>query len=299
MKKILSGILAMVMICVSSTVAFAKVGDVIGYAKYTDIVAYINHYPIMSYNVNDYTVVVAEDLRNYGFDVAWNQDTRSLNITRSSATTITPYGEVYTYASKLGQNSMPYLETDIKTYVNGKEVPSYNIGGNTVINIEDLRPFGEVVWVPEIRAIKMWIEDLPQTEYKKLRDINTPQKPISTAKDIETFLKWTNLGLDNCTQAIRCMSSFTRYNDSQFKSLFMDFVREAISAFNQAYVIAAKYRDTESAANDVAKIVNILNSMSYSGVTRLDTNNYAGKFSDIVSLSESFTGKIGQILLNK
>lgn len=37
MKKFLSGILAMVMMCVSSTAAFAKVGDKIGYAKYTDI----------------------------------------------------------------------------------------------------------------------------------------------------------------------------------------------------------------------------------------------------------------------
>ncbi len=183
MKKI---IMITLLVCIALTTllptfAYAKPGDVLGYAKYTDISAYINHYPITSYNINGYTVVVAEDLRNYGFDVTWNQYSRSLYIKRSSAKSITPYGTIYKYESKLGQNSMPYLETDIRTYVNGSLVGSYNIDGKTVINIEDLRPYGEVVWVPEIRAIKMWITDLPQATYKELTDISAVGKTTTTS----------------------------------------------------------------------------------------------------------------------
>ena len=135
MKKLISILLTTLTLCTSFSVAFAKVGDVIGYAIYTDIVAYINNYPIMSYNVNDYTVVVAEDLRKYGFDVEWNEKTRSLHISKGDATTITPYGTIYSYASKKGQKSMPYLETDIKTYINGTEIDSYNINVSTVVNM--------------------------------------------------------------------------------------------------------------------------------------------------------------------
>lgn len=154
----------------------AKTGDIIGYAKYTDISAYINHYPITSYNINDYTAVVAEDLRNYGFNVEWNGDNRSLNIYRNySATAITPYGEVYKNSSKLGQKALPYLETDIATYVNGNRVESFNIDGKTIIFFEDLKPYGEVVWVPELRAIKMWITDLPMKDYAPIKEYPSVQ----------------------------------------------------------------------------------------------------------------------------
>ncbi len=127
------------------TTTYAKTGDVLGYAKYTDISAYINHYPITSYNINDYTAVVAEDLRNYGFNVEWNGENRSLFITKNAdATQITPYGTVYKHSAKAGQNSFPYLQTDIVTYVNGSKVDSFNIDGRTCIYIDALSPYGEV-----------------------------------------------------------------------------------------------------------------------------------------------------------
>lgn len=189
MKKIVSMLICIISLCGICSTSYAKVGDVKGYATYTDICTYINHYPITSYNLNGYTVVVAEDLRNYGFDVEWNQNNRSLSIRRNNATTITPYGKVYKYGSKQGQKSSPYLETDIKTYVNSAEVQSYNIGGKTVINIEDLRPYGEVVWVPEIRAVKMWIESLPMVDYQPLEDISSIETKTSSQVNVSGELK--------------------------------------------------------------------------------------------------------------
>lgn len=298
MKKLISILLTTLTLCTSFSVAFAKVGDVIGYAIYTDIVAYINNYPIMSYNVNDYTVVVAEDLRNYGFDVEWNEKTRSLHISKGDATTITPYGTIYSYASKKGQKSMPYLETDIKTYINGTEIDSYNINGSTVVNMEDLTPFGEVIWIPEARALKMRIEGLPHGTYKIPDDINTTEKtqnrtPVIvetnkiTSTEISEYYKWFKLGLDFCTQAIKCLTSYTKYGDSSFISLFTRAINGAVDSFEHAYHIAVKYDNTSIIAEKTSQIISLLNSMNASGVTRTDINNYADKFQTIITLSKN------------
>lgn len=171
MKKLFCLILSVSMILGMATVSYAKTGDVLGYAKYTDISAYINHYPITSYNINDYTAIVVEDLRNYGFDVVWDGENRSLYVTKNSAATqITPYGEIYKYSSMAGQNSFPYLQTDIVTYIDGQKVESFNIDGKTCIYIDALSPYGEVVWTPEIRAIKLWIEGLPIRDYAPIKE---------------------------------------------------------------------------------------------------------------------------------
>ena len=70
MKKKFSLALVIVMIltCVIN-VSAARVGDVINKTVYTDIVAKINGHDIASFNIDGYTVIVAEDLRNYGFNV--------------------------------------------------------------------------------------------------------------------------------------------------------------------------------------------------------------------------------------
>lgn len=171
MKKFCSLILLISMLSGMIIVSHAKTGDILGYAKYTDISAYINHYPITSYNINDCTAIVAEDLKNYGFNVVWSEEKRLLSITKNAeATQITPYGTIYKYSAKAGQNSFPYLQTDIVTHVNGIKVESFNINGKTCIYIDALSPYGDVVWVPETRAIKMWITDLPMTEYAELKE---------------------------------------------------------------------------------------------------------------------------------
>lgn len=181
MKKSIFKILVMVLIVAAmSTVAFAAIGDVLGYAMYTDIAAYINHYPITSYNINGYTAIVVEDLRNYGFDVTWNQDARTLTVVRNNATEIIGKSEVYKYSYKAGQNSFAYVETDIVTYVNGQPVTSYNIGGQTCIYIDTLAIYGGVEWCPDIRAIKLFVNDLPIIEYAPI-----PEVPVTVLYSID------------------------------------------------------------------------------------------------------------------
>ena len=159
LKKISSiFILVSMLFAVAPVTKAAKVGSVIGTVYHTDIVAYINNYAIPSYAANGTSVVVAEDLRNYGFDVTWNANARTLSINRNS--TVYPAGMNF---SKTGAPSSKFanlLYTDIKVYANGIKIPSYAINGYTMIPLESLTMFGTYNWVDYQRALKLWIDGL-------------------------------------------------------------------------------------------------------------------------------------------
>ena len=147
------------------SVAEAKTGDVIGKALHTDIVAYINHYAIPSYAVNGQSCIVAEDLRNFGFDVVWDGNARSLTIYKNYAVDVAEMSVKKEGAP--GTIFAKTLETDIVVYANGNKITSYAINGYTMIPIEELWMFGEVYWVEWERAIKLWVDDLNIRESKQ------------------------------------------------------------------------------------------------------------------------------------
>ena len=122
----------------------------------TDIRSYIFGSEIESYNVNGSTCIVAEDLMNYGFTVEWDGRARLLFITHPS--------DDFTQAEKknfgaksgnIGEKLTETVPTDIVTYVNGREVPSYNIDGRTVIYIDSLSVFGNISWDGGARTISL------------------------------------------------------------------------------------------------------------------------------------------------
>lgn len=125
--------------------AFAKTPDS-GVVRETDIVTFIDGSPIESYNYNDYTYVVAEDLANYGFDVKWDGEKRELAVTREKFA-FSPYAGTFvnekkTDKSSVGAAKFSVYPTDIKTYVNGEKSDAYNINGKTIINTDWLGLFG-------------------------------------------------------------------------------------------------------------------------------------------------------------
>ena len=171
MKKLIAIITAAVSALLMLTpVSAYNIGDYIGTVYHTDIVAYINNYAIPSYAANGTSVVVAEDLRNFGFDVIWNNDTRTLNISRNDEKT--PAGMEFV---KDGTPSMPFtsmLYTDIVVYANGEKVSSYAINGYTMVPVESLTMLGEYEWVPDERALKMWVDGL---------DVRSEKQPIQSS----------------------------------------------------------------------------------------------------------------------
>ena len=131
------------------------VPNVSGKILSTDIVAYINGIPIKSYNIDGYTGIVAEDLEKYGFNVEYNNEFRLLRVNyyEDSKKEITADYVPEKNTLPVGAFVSNVYKTDIVTEVNNKEVTSYNIGGRTVILIDSLSCYGDVLRNPEKRTV--------------------------------------------------------------------------------------------------------------------------------------------------
>lgn len=157
MKKIISFILAFILILSLAPNVFA-VGEITGVIRNTDIKAYVIGKPIKSYNVDNWTCIVAEDLENYDFEVFWLPNERELHINalwhydspRFGMSTLYDFEE---NTKPVGSIAGYVYNTDIKTFVNGKQVTAFNIGGQTLIYIDDLMCFGDVIWDEAKREI--------------------------------------------------------------------------------------------------------------------------------------------------
>ena len=133
--------------------------EMVGEVYATDIGALIDDQPIRSYNFQDYTYVIAEDLRGYGFAVDWDADARTLTVTQNTDTVRTSLAPSEINIKKsdiqLGRTLYNVYSTDIRTYLHGTEIAACNIDGQTLIKLSDLRPFGEVVFDEEHRLAKL------------------------------------------------------------------------------------------------------------------------------------------------
>jgi hypothetical protein len=144
-------------------------------AYFSDVRSFINNYPIQSYTIKSHTVVSTEQLKDYGFRVVWDGDARALYITREAAKpnwNPTKYtGSVVNYAAYAGDVAFKTVPTDIKVYINGQLVDSYNSGWDTFINLADLTKASYVdtksnvvinkQWFADERQSFLWISDLP------------------------------------------------------------------------------------------------------------------------------------------
>lgn len=131
----------------------------------SDIKAYVDYTPIRSYNIDGYTYIIAEELRSYGFDVIWNNDDRTLRIYRKELTAPIYTKELFDADSDPVSSSYIIYPTDIKTYLSGTEVNSFNIGGQTVIQIDELSNCGNFEWNAENREVTV---EIYEAELQKL-----------------------------------------------------------------------------------------------------------------------------------
>lgn len=136
MKKTAVFILLINVLFATVTVS-AKPGDIAGKIYSTDIVAYIDEMAVPSFNIGGKTVVIAEELEPYGFEVIWNGDKRTLDVNTKAMPEIVPQ-HTPQKAAVSGRIVGDIYETDIVAYVNGMWVESYNIGGRTALVIEDM-----------------------------------------------------------------------------------------------------------------------------------------------------------------
>lgn len=128
---------AVVLLCAMLVLGVSAEDKKIGDVYSTDILAKVDGHVIPSYNIGGYTCICIEDLQYYGFDVVWNAEERTISATSSErALNYAHYAK--TERGKGGELAGAIYETNIRAFVNGQSVKSYNIGGYTCVCIEDL-----------------------------------------------------------------------------------------------------------------------------------------------------------------
>ena len=174
----------MILVMTVANVGAARIGDIIGHTIRTDIVAKINGYDINSYNIDGKTAIIAEDLRNYGFNVTWDGASRILAIRQGNTRTVTSrYVAPKVSPAQFGKVSGNILYTDIATYANDRWIPSFNIGGKTCIFLEDLAKvgYGSISYYDNIRVLEFTCDFLDYKSY-----YNTPYLPPNARLEFVT-----------------------------------------------------------------------------------------------------------------
>ena len=180
----------------SPVLAEQSAAQIVGTVYTTDIGAVIDGNPIKSYNISDRTYIKAENLRGYGFNVEWNADARTLSITPDSLSlrTILPESEINIKKADIPIHRKLYdvYSTDIKTYLNGNEIPACNIDGETLVKFSDLSPIGYVEYDDEKRLASLdVIKHRLDMEYEKA------EKQEITLADGITYIGEVSDGIPN------------------------------------------------------------------------------------------------------
>lgn len=134
--------------------AFADGVHFAGYYYNSDIVAFLDGAPVESINIGGSTCISAEAMKNYGFSVKWDSDSRILNINCENKDTLPEPAFEPKRDIKSGTVAGKYYHTDIITYLDWKEIASFNTGGKTYILAEQMKEFGyKVIWNAQSRTL--------------------------------------------------------------------------------------------------------------------------------------------------
>ena len=118
--------------------AALRPGDVAGRVLATEIRAFIDGVEIPAYNIDG---MVAEDLDAYGFVTGYDDSSRTLTVTRTGAAV---RGVEIPESSHRPSGTViaRVLYSDIRVYLDGREIPGYNIDGRTIILFSALDAYG-------------------------------------------------------------------------------------------------------------------------------------------------------------
>ena len=289
------------------SVSAINIGDVVNHTVYTDIVAKINGYDIASFNIDGYTAVVAEDLRNYGFTVNWVDSERALYITLNPGTAeiTSTYKAPFVSQSQVGAKACDVLYTDIKTYIEGQLVKSHNIGGQTAIYFDDLASYGNVSFDNSTRILSLNVPEL-STSVSLRGSRSNPYFANDGA--VISFNKWSHEPVRNisvvCTNVIRGVAanslvrSENQFNDSPTSDQEWIFFE-----FDINYISSSDGENDEIDASDIIYESNLYTSTGASLIVH-DMASFAHKYSgcgifDVSLFPGSRNKVVYAVLINK
>lgn len=131
-------------------------GDTLGVYYATDIKTTLNGTEISAINIGGRTLISAEDMQYFGFNVWWDGEERTLRLYEHGDEKHEEYSIEKNQKAPSGTPLGNYYETDIVTYIDKSAVTSYNIGGRTYILSEELEKFGfDVIWSGKERTLEI------------------------------------------------------------------------------------------------------------------------------------------------
>ena len=156
---------------------------VIGSVLTTDIKAYINGCEVPSYNIDGNIVVVGQDLRSYGFNVVYDNNTRTSYISYDGSGTWTPIAPSIVNSQSIGTKVMDVYQSDISVSVNGNKVACYNVGGKMAFRFSELKVFGNYPYDNETRSANLWVDETKSNEIDNVSAVASS----SVANDFENI----------------------------------------------------------------------------------------------------------------
>ncbi len=125
-----------VILTLLSIPAHAKVGDVAETIYHSDILTKVHGLEIASFSLDGEMLIKAEDLRDYGYAVTYDDTVRALFINKTGEIKedFCPEVERGTVGGIYGYT----YETDIWVYLNGSFVTSYSLDGEMAVKVEEL-----------------------------------------------------------------------------------------------------------------------------------------------------------------
>ncbi len=193
MKKLTTAAIIAAGVIASAVGASAANGDFVGYVYSTDILATVDGIPVTSYCLDGKTAVAVRDLEPLGFGVEFYDDARIATV-ESPRSSLDASAEANVTRGTVGEIVGTIIESDITLYVNGTEVPAYNIGGRLVAAIEDLAPYDPsssltAVGYSETELACAWDESTRTIALYTLAGVDNSEQAEQIALDNNLILK--------------------------------------------------------------------------------------------------------------
>lgn len=121
-------------------------GTYMGILKKNQSKVFINGYQIPSFIYNDSTVIFLSDLKQYGFNLDWNDALKAICIQRAKDQAITGLSteEIKKREESLVNHKVVYTNTSV--YIGNRKIPCYSVNNSSLIYVNDLSLFGSVEW---------------------------------------------------------------------------------------------------------------------------------------------------------
>lgn len=188
MKKLLLAAAAASVMLFGAASASAAVGDIAGTIYTSDILTQVDGRDIRSYTIDGETLIALEDLEPYGFTLYYNDNIRTVFLTKTGY----PSSSFRPSVSRgtVGGTAGYYYDTDITAVVNGESITAYAINGKMVAKVEEL---GQTERLSSIGRYP-YLMSCKYDDSRRLLSLNTLQDQFgsraSTQKAILDYHLW-------------------------------------------------------------------------------------------------------------